>query len=82
MIILPEGTVHEWTKSRSGSDWMNVSNMLMANALTATMRGQHGIADDWRMLSDLAWQHSEDAYNQAYDDAWIEMETQMKSEAA
>ena len=65
MIILPEGTVQEWTKARSGSEWLNVSNMLMANCLTATIRGQHVIADDWRMLSDLAWQHSVDAYEQA-----------------
>ena len=62
MIILPEGTVHEWTKARSGSEWATLSNALMGNCLSALIREQHVIADDWRVLSDLAWQHSLDAY--------------------
>jgi hypothetical protein len=62
MIILPEGTVHEWTNARSGSEWAHLSNTLLGHCLNALKSEQHVIADDWRVLSDLAWQHSLDAY--------------------
>jgi hypothetical protein len=62
MIILPEGTVHEWTHARSGSEWALLSNTLIGHCLSASIRGNDVIADDWRVLSDLAWQHSIDAY--------------------
>jgi hypothetical protein len=63
MIILPEGTVHEWTNARSGSEWMDLSNTLMCHSLGAFIAGKLAVSDDWRMLSDLAWQHSQDAYD-------------------
>jgi hypothetical protein len=63
MIILPEGTVHEWTKSRTGSEWAWLSNTLMAHCVSASVRGNDAMAEEWRTLSDLAWQHSLDAYD-------------------
>jgi hypothetical protein len=34
----------------------------LGHCLNALKSEQHVIADDWRVLSDLAWQHSLDAY--------------------
>jgi len=63
MIILPANTVADWTLARTGSEWAMLSNTLMAHCLSASVRGSDVIADDWRVLSDLAWQHSLDAYD-------------------
>jgi hypothetical protein len=78
MIILPEGTVHEWTKSRSGSEWALLSNTLAGHSLTALMRGDEAMCDDWCMLSNLAWQHSLDAY----DADWMDQAEHISAEAA
>ena len=60
MIILPENTVKTWGEAVTSGDWLNLSNALMAHALTAHIEGKLEVCDDWRMLSDLAWQHSID----------------------
>jgi hypothetical protein len=78
MIILPEGTVHEWTHARSGSEWALLSNTLAGHSLTALMRGDDAMCDDWCMLSNLAWQHSLDAY----DADWMDQAEHISAEAA
>lgn len=60
MIILPENTVKDWGECVTADDWFELSTTLALECTRAFLAGKITIADDWRVLSDVAMWRCQD----------------------